>query len=293
MVQNLQFTFIVPFYDDADSLLKCLQSIISLKYDQGKYDVLIIDDGSPLFSKDIVDKIIDQNKNISLISTESCGASHTRNIGIKLSRGSIVIILDQDVLVDSNLLNVYNNDFQDESIDIVQGNIWGQISENKIASIHSKWRKSAFLDKARLNDGLLTTLITRNVALRKSFLEKYYLKDKYYFDEKMSSTGGEDREFGNRLYKFGAKIILDEDAIVYHKDPADLLNILKQKFRHARGDAKMGISEGPFDFINFKRVVINPLKNGVPLYFTLLIWIFHICGSEYEKLLMRLNRIFT
>lgn len=154
--------------------------------------------------------------------------------------------------------------------------------------MHSKWRRSTFMDKVMARNGLLATFVTRNLAIRKSFLFRFIKEGNFLFDERMFGTGGEDRELGYRLSRKGARIKLEEKAIVYHEDPIKLKDILIQKYNHGAGDAKLGICERFYDLRNFKRVVLKPLKVGVPLFFSLLIWVFHTIGSEKELLRQKL-----
>ena len=155
------------------------------------------------------------------------GAAHARNTAFRLSSNSIILFLDQDVLVDKNLLRCYRNCLEnDPRLDGVQGNIWAQYGNNKICRLHSAWRKSVFSDKIIAVTGYLTTIITRNVAIKKASLDRVYRESGYLFREENNMTGGEDRELGYRLVKRGYKIILEEKAVVFHRDPMDLLSIL-------------------------------------------------------------------
>ena len=251
-----------------------------LDYDRSFYEVVVVDDGSTDGTKEKLEEI--KGINIVYVRTERHGAPHARNIGIEKSKNTVIVFLDSDVILEKNILKAYSKDFSNKYIDIVQGNVWEQMINTKLTAIHSKWRHSAFLDKVQSSDGFLKTLDTRNVAVKKSLLKKFAESGNDLFNEKMTTTNGEDRELGYRLVEFGAKIILDEKAIVYHKDPITLWGIFMQKYKHAKGDAKLGISERIYDLSNFNRAVLRPTRFGVPIPFSFLAWAFHICGSEVE-----------
>jgi lipopolysaccharide/colanic/teichoic acid biosynthesis glycosyltransferase len=66
---------------------------------------------------------------------------------------------------------------------------------------------------------------------------------------------------------------------------------LDQKYRHARGDVRQGIGEYFWDLKNFKRTVLAPLVDRVPIYFSLPIWGAHVYGAEIERIHIMLSNI--
>jgi glycosyltransferase involved in cell wall biosynthesis len=288
MNNNITFSFIIPSYNAPEELFNCVKSIRKVDYKKKLYEIIIIDDGSDEKTHENLKKLSDSNTHIIYSSRQ--GAARARNLGIEKSKNDILVFLDQDVIVDPYILKIYKKVFDNNTVDIVQGNIWAQFYKSKLTDIHSKWRKSAFLDKVQTGEGCLKTLVTRNVALNKKYLEKFVRVGNSLLNEQMTTTGGEDRELGYRLSKFGARIMLEEKAIVYHKDPSNLWSIMVQKYRHGVGDTKLGIGERLYDLSNFRRVVINPIKVGVPIYFSFLAWCFHLAGCELEIIKMKAIR---
>lgn len=280
-------SFIIPSYNPGSDLLKCIKSLDGLDYDKNKYEIVVVDDGSP---DDSLKKLEELNiSNLRIFRNSHQGAAKTRNFGIEKAEKDTFIFLDQDVIVRNNLLQIYDHAFQLTNSDAVQGNIWEQVVDNNITKIHAKWRHLVFLNKVNDSDGFIKTIVTRNVAIRKKALNEIELKYCYIFDESIKGTGGEDRELGYRMHNLGFKIYLEPKAVVYHKDPDKLIGILVQKYKHAQGDVKHGIGERLFDLNNFKRTVIIPIKEGVPVYFAFLFWLFHIMGAESQRMKKRLN----
>jgi len=286
--KTVTFSFVIAAYNAAEHLRKNLASMKELSYDKSLFEVVVVDDGSTDNTESVINKV--KRLNIVYIRGERHGAPYARNVGIRHSKNNIIVFLDSDVILQKDILRIYAKDFERKDIDAVQGNVWEQMINTPLTAIHSKWRQSAFLDKVWLENGLIKTLDTRNVAVRKSILDKFEKSGNYLFNERMTTTNGEDRELGYRLVEFGAKILLDDKAIVYHKDPTTHLKIFMQKYRHAKGDAKLGISERLYDISNFNRAVIRPTRLGVPLYFSFLAWAFHVCGSELEIAKMNFSK---
>ena len=281
------YSFIIPSYNPGSNLLKCLESINGLDCDNDKYEIIVVDDGS---TDDSLRKLEELKiSNLRIFRNSHQGVAKARNFGIEKAEKSILVFLDQDVIVKKNLLQIYDQAFRLTNPGAVQGNIWEQIIDNKVTKIHSKWRQIVFLNKAGDDDGFIKTIVTRNAAINKKILDEIKLRYGYIFDESISGAGGEDRELGYRMHDLGVKICLEPKAVVYHKDPDRLVSILIQKYKHAQGDVKYGIGEKLFDLNNFKRAVIIPIKEGVPVYFAFLVWLFHITGAESQRMKQNLN----
>lgn len=285
----IEYSLIIPSYNGCEDLLKCISSILQTNYDLSKIEIVIVDDGS---SDNTCDRVTALNlPNLKLIKLQNGGAAKARNVGIKNATKEVLIFLDQDLVLDSELFNCYDTLFSNTTTEIVQGNIWEQIIKTPITILHSKWRHRVFLEKTSIGNGYINTIVTRNVAIRKDVLNKVKRKYGFVYDEHHGGTGGEDRELGYRIFKLGYKIMLEPKAIVCHKDPDKYLDILNQKYRHARGDVKQGIGEHVWDLRNFKRTVLASRIDRVPIYFSLPIWGAHIYGAERERLHIMLSDI--
>ena len=88
---------IIPNYNNSKYLKRCLDSIINNTY--SNLEIIIVDDASTDNSVDIINSYKD--KRIRLIKNKTnLGAGKSRNIGIKLSKGSYITFIDSDDYVD-------------------------------------------------------------------------------------------------------------------------------------------------------------------------------------------------
>ena len=285
------FSFVIPSFNSGSDILECVKSLAALEYDKSKYEIVVVDDGSTDSS---VSRLIRLKvRNLKIFSIFNQGAPTARNFGIANAKGETLILLDQDVVVAENLLKVYERTFKNVDADVVQGNIWEQIINTDLTRAHAKWRRVAFINKVGDKNGFIKTIVTRNVAIKKDVLDKIEQKDSFVFNETFKGTGGEDRELGYRIKKMGFKIYFEPEAIVRHKDPDKLSDILFQKYKHAQGDVRMGIGERLLDLNNFNRAVVMPVREGVPLFLAFLLRLFHIIGGEVQKLKLVLDNINT
>ncbi|MBN2090303.1 glycosyltransferase family 2 protein [candidate division KSB1 bacterium] len=92
-MNQLLFSIIIVNWNTADLMRDCLNSIPRTKPD-GKYEIIVVDNAS---NDDSV-AVIKQNfpDSILITNTENLGFARATNIGIKASRGEIILLLNSD-----------------------------------------------------------------------------------------------------------------------------------------------------------------------------------------------------
>ena len=101
MVVDLSVVIIT--WNQANKLEACLKSIFSQKINC-KYEIIIVNNNSTDRTKDILNKF--KNKLIIIQNSENRGVAPARNQGIKISKGRLVMMLDDDTEV---LKNCFDN----------------------------------------------------------------------------------------------------------------------------------------------------------------------------------------
>lgn len=97
-----KYSFIVPVYNTAGYLNKCLDSLLNQTYKN--FEIIIINDGSPDNSINIINDYASKYSNIIVIDKEHEGVSVARNNGIKAATGNYLIFVDSDDYVENDLL---------------------------------------------------------------------------------------------------------------------------------------------------------------------------------------------
>ena len=93
MIQPL-VSIIVPVYNAARYLARCVQSILSQTVTS--IEVILVDDGSTDESGAIADSFAEKDKRISVYHKPNAGVSHTRNFGLSHAKGEWVSFVDSD-----------------------------------------------------------------------------------------------------------------------------------------------------------------------------------------------------
>jgi glycosyltransferase involved in cell wall biosynthesis len=92
---------IIPCYNYAEFIEKCIKSVVSQTYDN--IEVIVINDGSTDDTDAIVTKLRQEFK-IRYIKRENKGIIATRNEGVRLSKGDFLIQLDADDWLDNSFI---------------------------------------------------------------------------------------------------------------------------------------------------------------------------------------------
>ena len=85
---------IVPIYNMANHLDRCLNSILQQTY--RNLEVLLVDDGSTDGSLEIMKRYARQDSRIRVLHKENGGVSSARNMGLEKMRGAYCIFIDPD-----------------------------------------------------------------------------------------------------------------------------------------------------------------------------------------------------
>ena len=89
-------TYIIPVYNTAAYLPRCLQSIIDQPIAADDYEVLVVDDGSTDGSGEVVERLAKVYPQVRLLVQRNAGVSAARNLALDNARGRYVAFVDSD-----------------------------------------------------------------------------------------------------------------------------------------------------------------------------------------------------
>ena len=107
---------IVPIYKVEKYLKKCVESILEQTY--SNLDIILVDDGSPDNSGDIIEEFRKKNERIRTIHQKNGGLSDARNSGIKIAKGKYIVCIDSDDWIEKNMIEVLYKDIINTNSDI-------------------------------------------------------------------------------------------------------------------------------------------------------------------------------
>lgn len=211
-------SLIIPFYNSEKTIKRCLDALLKQSYPKNGYEIIAVDDGST----DDTAGIVSGFKKVRLIKQIHRGPAVARNLGVKNSKGQIILFTDADCIPDKNWIKNMVEPFKDKKVIGVSGtyktfnksSLIARFAGYEIEERHKKLKKQEHID----------FIGTFSAAFRKNI----FLKSKG-FDESFPTSSGEDPELSFRLEKFG-KMVFQPNAFVYHFHPGTLVKFLRQKF---------------------------------------------------------------
>lgn len=237
-------SIVVPTFNRLNILDITLACLLHQKTEY-KYEVIVADDGS---SEDVL-SIVRQYENrldINYVRQPDKGYQlcAIRNLGIRAAKYDYVAILDCDMAPNRAWVQSYMNlllensqvaligprkyvdtngmsasefladpDLLDRLPEVVTNN---SVAGRTCGEISVDWRLWHFetTDNLRLCDDPFRYFSGGNVAFA-----KYWVEKAGYFDEEFNHWGGEDNEFGYRLYKHGCFFRSVPGGMAYHQEP--------------------------------------------------------------------------
>ena len=223
-VMQLQFSFIIPVYNRPQEIEELLHSFTLLKTNV-KYQVVIIEDGSTIASKEIVEKYREQ-LDIAYYFKPNSGPGDSRNYGMQKATGNYFIILDSDCILPTTYLTEVITSLEKEYVDCFGG------PDAADASFSN-------LQKA-INFAMTSFITTGGIRGNKNSVDTFQPRSfnmglsKEAFDKTKgfgSIHPGEDPDLSIRLWGLGFKTKLILEAYVYHKRRISWSKFHKQVFK--------------------------------------------------------------
>ena len=224
---------VIPTYNRLPILIKCLNALENQFFIENphNYEILIVDDGSTDGTTDWLKNNMDIFPHLRLLQQSHGGPAMGRNLGVKNSKGDLIVFIDSDLVVDKFFLSNHVDSLT---------SAWKKLGNRKCFTYGSVINTSNFdnpnSESFKLQDLSWAYFATGNVAIDKKVLEISGL-----FDTSFQLYGWEDLELGERLRNMGVKLIKCPKAIGYHWHPALALDQIPHLIQIEKERAKMGL----------------------------------------------------
>jgi len=205
---------IVPVFNGAQTLGACLDALAAQTVDAGRYEVIVVDDGSTDGSAEIAGQY-----NVTFIRQERAGPGAARNRGTQEARGRLFLFTDADCAPTPDWIEQMLAPFADPDVGGVKG-----VYRTRQRSLVARFAQAEYEEKyGRL--GRLEQI---------DFVDTYAAA---YRCEVFAAQGGfnpeflrnQDQEFSFRLARAGYKLVFAPKAVVYHQHPATVWHYARRK----------------------------------------------------------------
>lgn len=117
-----KLSFIVPLYNSAKWLEKCLYSVLNQDIPEEEMEIICVNDGSPDNSAEIAREIGKKHPCIIVLDQENQGPSGARNNGMRHATGKYLCFVDPDDYVEPNVYGKLVKQMEDEKLDMLRFN---------------------------------------------------------------------------------------------------------------------------------------------------------------------------
>lgn len=223
----MYFSIIIPLYNRPEEIKELLQSLLKQSFKD--FEVIIVEDGSTVPSKHIVERF-ENNLDIRYFVKRNEGQGFARNYGFERAQGDYFIVFDSDILVPENYLELVKDNLAENEWDAFGGP----------DAAHDSFKP---IQKA-ISYSMTSPFTTGGIRGNKKHVGDFHPRS---FNMGISrkvweQTGGyklsrrsEDIEFSIRMIKQGFRVGLIPEAFVYHKRRTSLNQFFKQIYNFGKG----------------------------------------------------------
>jgi glycosyltransferase involved in cell wall biosynthesis/predicted TPR repeat methyltransferase len=262
------FSIIVPTYNRAATLQRCLEAISNQQFDLNRIEVFVCDDGSTDTTRYVVEGFHAPFL-LSYHHQKNSGPAAARNLGIHRAQGRYLLFLNDDAILEPDALRIHLNTHQQNYGRKIA--VLGRFtfpSEFTATPFGYALEHSDLLFFYRRMEGGKTydfnCFFTCNISLPQTALRESGL-----FDERFDGPAAEDIELGYRLYKCGYQVLYEPRCVAWHHHQMTPEGFCRT--HHIRGNAAVTLMivqpdapwypEHDFEYLQEK---LNQVKSTAP-----------------------------
>ena len=232
-----KISIIIPIYNVEPYIGRCITSIMAQECDNFSLECILVNDGTPDRSMEIVDSMLENyqgNIDFIIVSHDTNkGLSAARNTGLRHACGDFVFFVDSDDRLEHGalkyLLSGYLSFIDNDQIDIIMGNAFVAMN-NKPAMCFGNNDPQLYDNHDELG---LCNLLNRkffhtawNKLVRRELLNKYHV----IFEEGIID---EDFLWSYLVFLYARQIlIMPKVTYIYENNPCSIMNMSATKITH-------------------------------------------------------------
>ena len=229
---------VIPVRNEEPHIAAVLDALLAQDYPDDRFEVLVVDGHSTDNTREVVESYSKRHKNIRLFSNPQYLSSAARNIGIRESRGDIILIVDGHCLID-NLAMLASVDHAMRKPGVFA---LGRPQPLFLENATQTQRAIAMARHSPVghhpdsfiysDQPQIVPAISTAVAYRREVFDQIGL-----FDERFDAC--EDCELNYRFDQAGMSCYFTPDIAVRYKPRSSIFGLSKQMFRYGRGRIRL------------------------------------------------------
>ena len=222
-----QISVIIPSYARPDALRRCLAALTRQTCAPDRFEVIVVDDGSPAPLDAIVAEFR-ESLELTLLRQENSGPGAARNRGATSARGSLLAFTDDDCLPEPGWLKAMARQHAATPADLLGGRVVNHDSGNRYAEASQFILDGAYRFYAD-HPGSGRFFASNNMAVPAGDFAELGRFDGAF------PIASEDRDLCDRWHASGRSLRFVEDAVVRHDPSLNFARFVRQHFNYGRG----------------------------------------------------------
>lgn len=164
---------IIPIYNAAQYLHKCLKSVISQTYKN--LDIILIDDGSSDDSYSIAKEYQEKDSRIRLFTQTNIGLIATRKRGIELAEGEIIGFVDSDDWIEPIMYERLVQCMEENECDLVSSGIYRDYADGSRKEWYDLYPEGVYVNlESAIYPSMLHDFKKNEMGLKCTLVNKLY-----------------------------------------------------------------------------------------------------------------------
>jgi len=224
MTSKIKVSVIVPVWNDARRIVKCVNALKAQHFAKGTFEIIIVDNGS----NDDTFKVVSEIDGITAIQEFAPGSYAARNKGLSIAKGGYVAFTDADCVPDEKWLEeLVNCAEKQKDFGVIAGDIhFFKDEDEEVDEASIAYENFFSMDQE--------AYAKKGVCITANWLSKR--EDLLHlggFNAKVKSGG--DHDMAKRLTQSGLRVVFCSEALVKH--PARNKSEILKKRRRVIGGA--------------------------------------------------------
>jgi glycosyltransferase involved in cell wall biosynthesis len=222
------FSIIIPTYNRPAELAACLESLACLDYPLGRFEVIVVDDGSQIRLETLVASFSDR-LDIVLVRQPHSGPAVARNKGAAQAKGELLAFTDDDCTPAADWLKTLAARFAETPDIMIGGRTLNVLLDNPYSTASDLLIRYlyAYYNRDPHQAGFFTS---NNLTVPQGRFRQIGGLDMFF-----PRAGAEDREFCERWLRHGFRMIYAPEVLIYHAHRLTLHSFCRQQFNYGRG----------------------------------------------------------
>jgi glycosyltransferase involved in cell wall biosynthesis len=258
----MKISVVIPTHGRRDFLQRALASLSKQK-DAPEFEAIIIEDGADPGMADFVKSIAPPFTHRVIVNPVSRGRAATRNIGIGLAGGDVVLFLDGDMEVVPGFLAAHAAAHSIGSRSREAGDRIVALGNIVTAPEIPRTSFVRYIDTRgvhKISPG--ETIPPRYFMTGNSSVSTALLRRAGGFDEEFHEYGGEDTEMGYRLAAHGGEFVFAAGAVSYHLDLNSVPRMAERLRRYGERMLPILVRKVPAARIELHLDLAEPVQSG-------------------------------